>query len=71
MPIGLTGSSLYTRWLGYGTNNVALYKWDSKELGQGFDMEETEAIAKESVLAYERRNPVGGRAHSLGLGMDI
>ena len=71
MPIGIAGSSLYTRWLGYSTNNVALYKWNNKDLGQGFDMEETEAIAKESMVAYERRDPVGSRAHSLGLGMDI
>lgn len=63
--------SLHTLAWGYGTDNVALYKWDNKGFDQDLDMDETGEIAKETALGYERRDPVGSRAHSLGLGMDI
>lgn len=65
------GSPLYTRWPDYGLDDATLYKRDSKGFGQGFNVEEADAMAKESVVAYGRRDQVGSQAHSLGMGRGI
>lgn len=65
------GSPLYTRWPDYGIDDVTLYNRDSKWFGQGLNVEEADAMAKESVPAYGRRDQAGSQAHSLELGMGI